>query len=128
MFEIKAFMTTDIITVKRETPISQAIELLLENNITGLPVVEDDNTLAGIISEKDIMDIVFSSVDVSSKVEDFMTKDVVSFEQDEDFTAICECLINNNFRRVPIVENGKLVGIISRSDIIKYLFEPIEYA
>lgn len=120
-------MTSDIKTVKRQTPISQAIEMLLTNDITGLPVVEDDNKLVGIISEKDIMEIVFSLINIQTKVEDFMTKKVVSFDQDADFTKICECLINNNFRRVPILEDGKLVGIISRSDIIKYLFEPIVY-
>jgi len=50
---------------------------------------------------------------------------VVSFEQQEDLIAICECLIMNHFRRVPIVAEGKLAGIISRKDIIKYILEPI---
>jgi CBS domain-containing protein len=127
VFDIKSFMTSDIITVKREHPISHAIEMLLKNDVTGLPVIDDDNKLVGIISEKDIMEIVFSSTSVFSKVEDYMTKEVVSFSLNDDFTKICECLIHNNFRRVPILKEGKLVGIISRSDIIKYLFEPIEY-
>jgi CBS domain-containing protein len=127
MFETQAFMTSEIITVRRDTPISQAIEIFLENDVTGLPVVDDDMTLAGIISEKDVLNLLFDSNIESAKVEDFMTKDIVSFEQDEDFLTICECLINNNFRRVPILADGKLVGIISRKDIIKYLFEPVEY-
>ncbi len=124
MFETKAIMTTEVITVRRQTPISRVIETLLENNVTGLPVVNDDMTLAGVITEKDILHLLFGLKDNSAKVEDFMTKDVVSFEQDEDLIAICECLVQNNFRRVPIVSDGKLVGIISRKDIIKYILEP----
>ncbi len=54
-----------------------------------------------------------------------MTKEVVSFEQNEDLIAICECLVENNFRRVPIVADGKLVGIISRRDIIRNILEPL---
>ena len=125
MFEAKTIMTTDVIVVKRQTPISRAIEIMLENNITGLPVVNDDMTLVGIISEKDVLGLISSLDDDSANVEDFMTKDIICFEQNENLIAICEALINNDFRRVPIVNNGKLVGIISRKDIIKYILEPI---
>jgi CBS domain-containing protein len=127
MFDTKAFMTSDVITVKRQTPISEIIKIFVENDITGLPVVEDDMTLVGIISEKDILNVLLNEKADSAIVEDFMTKEAVSFEQDTDFITICECLLKNNFRRVPILKNGKLVGIISRRDLIKYICEPIEY-
>ncbi len=125
MNKLSTIMTTNVIVVKRQTPISEVIEILLKNNITGLPVVDDDMTLVGIISEKDVLSLISVPEDDSAKVEDFMTKDVVSFEQDEDLIAICECLVQNDFRRVPILSEGKLVGIISRKDIIKYILEPI---
>ena len=125
MNKLSTIMTTDVIVVKRQTPMSEVIEILLKNNITGLPVVDDDMTLVGIISEKDVLSLISVPEDDSAKVEDFMTKDVVSFEQDEDLIAICECLVQNDFRRVPILSEGKLVGIISRKDIIKYILEPI---
>jgi CBS domain-containing protein len=125
MFETKKLMTTDIIAVKRHTPLIEVVKILSENDITGLPVVNDDMTLAGVISERDVLSLVFNVDEDLVKAEDFMTKDVVSFEQDEDFIAICECLAKNNFRRVPITADGKLVGIISRSDVIKYMLEPL---
>lgn len=125
MFDTKDVMTTDVIAVKRHTPISRVIEILVANDITGLPVVNDDMTLAGIISEKDVLGLLADLEDESAKVEDFMTKEVVSFEQNEDLIAICECLVENNFRRVPIVDDGKLVGIVSRRDIIKNILEPL---
>lgn len=125
MNETKIIMTTNIVTVKSDTPIDKALELLVENNITGLPVVDDDRALIGIISEKDMLKLLPGLEDESATVGDYMTKDITCFDQDEDLIAICECLMNNNFRRVPIVSNGKLVGIISRRDIIKYIIEPL---
>lgn len=112
-------MTTDVIAVKRQTPIQQAIRILMENNITGLPVVNDDMTLVGIVSEKDILRLLYNIGDRLGKVEDFMTTPVVSFDQEESLVDVCECLIRNHFRRVPIVSKGKLVGIISRKNIVE---------
>ena len=125
MFDTKNIMTTDVISVKKNTSIGNAVDLLVENNVTGLPVVDDDMNLVGVISEKDMLSLLSEPESSAGKVEDYMTKDVVSFEQDEDLIAICECLVNNNFRRVPIVDNGRLVGIVSRRDIIRYILEPI---
>ena len=125
MFDTKNIMTTDVISVKKNTSIGDAVDLLVENNVTGLPVVDDDMNLVGIISEKDMLSLLSEPESSAGKVEDYMTKDAVSFEQGEDLIAICECLVNNNFRRVPIVDDGRLVGIVSRRDIIKYILEPI---
>ena len=126
MFETKAIMTTDVISVKRDVPIGRAIEILVENDLTALPVVDEDMALLGIVSEKDVLGLLSALEDDSAKVEDFMTTDVVSFGADEDVIAICECLVNSHFRRVPIVADGKLVGIVSRKDIIKYILAPDE--
>ena len=125
MYETKDIMTTDVITVSRHTPICDAAEILLKNDVTGLPVVDDDMTLVGIITEKDVLKLLSAAENDSATVDEFMTNDVVSFEEETDLIAICECLIKSDFRRVPIVSQGKLTGIISRKDIIKYILEPI---
>ena len=125
MFDAKTIMTTDVITVGRKTPVYDAVEILLESGVTGLPVVADDMTLAGIITEKDVLMLLSEATDESATVEKFMTRDVVSFETDADLIEICECLIQSNFRRIPIVSRGRLRGVISRKDIIKYILEPI---
>jgi len=90
-----------------------------------MPVVNDDMTLVGIITEKDILKLLSVLENDSATVEDFMIKEVVSFDQEEDIIVICECLMKNHFRRIPIISKGKLTGIISRKDIIKYILEPI---
>jgi CBS domain-containing protein len=116
-------MTTDVISVKRQTAIYDAIKILSENNITGMPVVNDDMSIAGIVSEKDVLKLLYDVETRTGRVEDFMTKGVVSFNIDDSLIDITECLTKNSFRRVPITAEGKLVGIISRRDIIEYILK-----
>ena len=124
MLEIKNVMTTDVITVKKQTLIQEAIEIMVDNNITGFPVVNDDMTLAGVISEKNIMNLLCNVGDRPGRVEEFMTKNVISFDQEDSIVNVCQCLLKSHFRRVPIVAvpKQKLVGIITRKDIIRRLF------
>ena len=121
MVKAKAVMKTDVITVRRDTDIYEAMRIMAENNITGLPVVNDDRTLAGIITEKDVLKLLHNFEDRPGKVEDFMTKEVVCFNQEESLVGIGQRFMHNHYRRVPIVHNGRLVGIISRKDIIAYM-------
>ena len=123
MFKATTIMTTDVICVKKQTDIYDAIRILVENNITGLPVVNDDMSIAGIISEKDVLRLLYEIEDKPGKVEDYMTENVVSFDQNNTLIDITDCLINSNFRRVPIAVDGKLAGIVSRKDIITYILK-----
>ncbi len=125
MFEAEDIMTAEVVTVGRQTCVYDAVEALLECGVTGLPVVEDDMTLVGMITEKDVLKLLPARIDESATVEQFMSHEVVSFEVDANLIEICECLIHSRFRRVPIVSQGKLKGVISRKDIIKYIIEPI---
>jgi len=126
MFTAKDIMSTDLITVKKDTPIYEAIKMMAEKDLTGLLVVDDDLKLLGVVSEKDFLGLIKNPENARERVEDFMTPDPVSFCEDDDLMEICECLMNRNFRRVPIISEGKLVGIISRKDIVRYIAEPEE--
>ena len=125
MFTIENIMTKDVITVKKDTPIQETIRIMIENNITGLPVVDSHMQLVGIISEKDIMILLYNVGSRTGKVEDFMTRKVVCFKQEDSLAEVCECLLKNHFRRVPIVTGPKkkLVGIITRKNIVRNIFE-----
>ena len=81
--------------------------------------------MVGIITEKDSLKLLSEDADESATVEEYMTRDVVSFDVEDGLIPVCEGLINNNFRRVPILSNGRLVGIISRKDVIQYILAPI---
>ena len=117
------FMTNDVVSVNKDTPIYEALELLRKNDITGMPVIEDDMTLVGVITEKDVLNLFFTEDDSQNKTVDlFMTRPAVSFAEEESLESICDFLMVKHFRRVPVVSTkGKLVGIISRPDIIDYI-------
>ncbi len=132
MFDITDIMKADVITVKKDTPIYEAMERLVENNITGLPVVDDNMALVGIVTEKDMLRLLVdldilkleSELDESSTcVAKYMTEEVVSFSPEDSLLEICDCLLEKNFRRIPIVSDGKLVGILSRKDIIGHMLK-----
>jgi len=122
MLKAKDIMTEEVISVKKDTAIFEAVELLAKNSVTGIPVVEDDMTLVGILTEKDILRLFYALKDAENKtVSDFMTQPAVHFNENESLLDICDCLMNNPFRRVPVTSKGKVIGIISRQDFVEYI-------
>ena len=122
MLKAKDIMTEGVVSVKKDTPIYEALELLAKYNITGIPVVREDMILVGVLSEKDVLRLFYAHEDEEEgTVNDFMTQPAVHFDEKESLLDICDCLTNNYFRRVPVTSEGKLVGIISRKDIIDYI-------
>jgi CBS domain-containing protein len=121
MVTAREIMSTNVITVARDEDIHEAIRLMVKNNVTGLPVVNPDGTIAGVITEKDVLDLLYEIRDRPGKAEDYMTQNVVCFNSDANVADIAANFRNNHFRRVPILENGRLVGIVSRKDVIRYI-------
>jgi CBS domain-containing protein len=122
MIRAKSIMSRKIMTVTEDANIRHVMKLLSENQVTGVPVVSEDMALLGIVTEKDILKELLYGKDVRSKrAGDLMTADIVSFDEDEDLMTIFRTLVEDNFRRVPILSNGKLTGIISRRDIINFI-------
>ncbi len=127
---INDIMISDVVTVEKGTSVTEAIEKLVKSNITGLPVVNTDNEVIGIISEKDVLALAiriqektYNTEEEGMLVEDFMTKDVVTIEATESMTALCSCLMKNKFRRLPVLLKGKMVGIVTRRDVISHIFD-----
>jgi CBS domain-containing protein len=116
-------MTTDVITVKDQTPIREAIEILVEKEISGLPVIDDEKKLVGLITEKDLLKLIFTGEIDLGIVADYMTREVVALDEETDLLDVCEYLMDKNFKRIPILKNDILVGIISRRDMIKYILK-----
>lgn len=125
MYETKSIMSRDVVYVHPDTPIAEVVDRLIENDITGVPVVDSHGQLAGIVTEKDMIGVLLGRERPHGTARDYMTAEVVCFDEDDDIVAICECLVKNPLRRVPILSHGRLAGIISRRDLIKYILEPI---
>ncbi len=97
---------------------------MAKNEITGIPVVEDDMTLVGILTEKDVLNLFYAHEHEKNKtVNDFMTQPAVHFNENESLPDVCDCLMNNLFRRVPVTSRGKVVGVVSRADILEYILQ-----
>ncbi len=124
MLRAKDIMNKDVITIRKHTPIYQSLEIMVKHRITGIPVVEDDMSLEGIISEKDVLHFFHKQEELEEKtVNDFMTQPAISFDENESMLDVCNLLAKQIFRRIPITSEGKLVGIISRRDIIEHIIK-----
>lgn len=116
-------MTTDVITARKDMMLTEVMELLLRWHISGLPVVDDEGNLVGIISEIDLVNLTFSGNAADTSVEEVMTRNVTTFAPDSDLAQLIECFSRGRLRRVPIVENGRVVGIVSRRDILREMLK-----
>lgn len=112
-------MTANIITVKKDVVLTEAIALLLRWHISALPVVDNENKMVGIISEIDLVDLTFDGNAPDTIVEEVMVTDIVSFSSNTELADLVQAFSKRHLRRVPIIDKGKVVGIVSRRDILR---------
>jgi len=146
---VKEIMTKDVITVTENDTVEKCANLLNRNDLSGLPVVDGDNYVKGIITEGDLikhntkvevpafLEILggiiylddpnkyFENVRKSMGhfVGTVMTQDVISVSPDQEIEATAKLIAGKKIKRLPVVdEDGKLLGIVSRKDIMNHLF------
>lgn len=118
---VNDFMATKLITVAPDADIHQVIKLLLKKRISGVLVLDEKGGLVGILSRKDCLKVVFSANyhhDWGGRVSEYMSGDVQTIESGTDIVKAAGISLKKNFRRFPVVDKGRLVGIISRVDIL----------
>ena len=120
---VSDYMTTKLITFKPDQPVSEVVESLIQNRISGGPVVNDNNELVGMISEGDcikhISESRYYNMPLSNNtVDKHMIKNVDTIDGSMNIFEAAEKFLKAKHRRFPIVENGKLVGQISQKDIL----------
>lgn len=116
MATIREVMTPEPITVQPGSPVREALELLIEHEISGLPVVDPDGRIVGVLTEKDLLKL-FSEPRART-VGSVMTRIPMTIDVDEPLVEVLDCLMTYDFRRVLIQEQGKLVGVVSRADLM----------
>ena len=121
MYQVKDVMTEGPVVVGPETTIDEAIELLLDKRVSGLPVVDGQGLLLGVISEVDIIDLVYKADVEASLVGDYMTREVRSLDAEASLDDAASIFCRKHIRRIPIVRAGRLVGILSRRDLIRFV-------
>ena len=125
--KVKEIMTTDVITTTSNVDVVNAFEELMEHKISAMPVVDDGN-LVGIITATDLgHNLILDKYELGTDVKSIMIKDVVTVSPENTISEAIETMKanapdSNILNQLPVVENGKLVGIISDGDIIKLIF------
>jgi len=129
--KVSEVMNTQVITATPEQRICDIIEIFQEKGITGVPVVEGEKVV-GMLSKKDIVPLIssfevdYETLDKLKKtcsyhVKDYMQKEVISVPPVEPVESCAMRMINNNINRLPVIESGCLLGIVTRGDILKAL-------
>ncbi len=137
-------MTTNVLSVSPDTSVKEAATLMTERHVSGLPVISADKKIVGIVSQSDLLHRkeigtearrkwwlrVFGDPDRMAreytkahglKVQDVMTRHVTSIQEEAELADVAAILDRNKIKRVPVVRDGVVVGIIARSDLVKAL-------
>ena len=115
-------MTTNLVAFTPGTDIHRAVGMLLEKRISGAPVIDEQGHLVGILSSKDCLKVAFSASyhrEPGGTVSNYMSSDVKTVDVAADIVAVAEMFVKGPYRRFPVMENGRLVGLLSRHDILK---------
>lgn len=122
--QVSDYMTEKLVTFRPNQTIGQVTHILIEKNISGGPVVDDDGNLVGMISEGDCLKEVvkgkYSNVpNHPGIVSDHMVRKVITIEPDADILEAADKFLRERVRRFPVLSEGRLIGIISQRDILR---------
>jgi CBS domain-containing protein len=106
-------MTRDVATVRPDTAVDDIARLLIQRRITGVPVVDEEGRVLGIVSE---FDLIAKRGRVAA---DVMSRDVLAVSEDTPAETIADLIAQRRVRRVPVLRDGRLVGIITRADLVR---------
>lgn len=147
MLDAASIMTRKVITASPEDTVAEVARLLTKHNISALPVCDVSGKLLGMISEGDLMrpfgeanslrrawwlEMLAEGTDLAPefltyvrvdhrRVKDLMTNEVVTADQGANVETLADLLTRHHIKRVPIVHDGKLVGVVSRADVVRAL-------
>ncbi len=106
-------MTIKVITVTEDQTKQQAARLLSQHHISGLPVVNNDHVVVGVVTEYDVIS------KEGQTVGEIMTRGVISVTPDTDLEEVSHILVHQRIKRLPVIDRGKLLGIVSRADLVR---------
>jgi CBS domain-containing protein len=113
--KVREIMTTPVITAPADMPLGDVAELLAKRHITAVPIVDDEGAVVGLVSEFDLL------ARPGQTAGDVMTRGVVSVDPETEVDDVRFLLVERRIRRVPVMSGREMVGIISRSDIVRLM-------
>lgn len=120
------YMTRTLIQFSPEENIHAAAKTLLDKHISGAPVIDEAGELVGVLSKKDCLQVVYNASyhkDWGGRVDEYMSHEVRTIDSGTDIIAVADLFVESSFRRFPVMENGRMIGQISRQDVLRALYE-----
>jgi CBS domain-containing protein len=125
-FKVEDYMARQLVTVGPQATAAEAIGLLLKHEISGMPVVDEDGALLGVLSERDclkpLVDAQYYELP-TTPVKELMSTDLQTVSPQTDIMKVAELFLNNRYRRLPVLDEGRVVGQISRRDVLRAVRE-----
>ncbi len=121
---VRDFMTTNLVTLQPDAEILHAVHKLVQHDIAGAPVVDDQGELIGMLTEKDCMKIALNAGyygEYGGKVSEFMSTEIETIGPDEGIVEAAKRFLDKRYHRYPVVQGRQLVGQISRRDVLRAL-------
>ncbi|MFK8027708.1 MAG: CBS domain-containing protein [Gammaproteobacteria bacterium] len=121
---VKDYMSASLVTFAPDMDVMNAIDVLVKHRISGAPVVDERGNLVGLLSEKDCMKVAIQAgyyEQLGGQVKDYMTDNVVTVESEASVLEVAKMFMEKSPRRYPVVEDNRLVGQISRRDVLRSL-------
>jgi CBS domain-containing protein len=115
----KDIMNCEVVAISPETTVAEAIDTLLLYRISGLPIVDPRGRILGVITEYAMIAIAYDPLVLRDPVRLHMTKDVITVDAGEPLTKIADLFLVHRIRRILVVQDGQLAGLISRRDLLK---------
>ena len=118
-------MATELVTFKPTDNIHSAAKTLIDRGLSGAPVVDKNSKLIGILSKKDCLQVVYTASyhqEWGGSVAEYMTPDPDTIEAGSDIIEAADRFVRARYRRLPVMDHGKLVGQVSRTDILQALY------
>ncbi len=118
---VKSIMDKKVVYANVNSTLKEVSKLLIDNTLSGMPVIDDKGELVGFVSERDIIKAISVEKFEQKKAKDIMTKGVISISEDTSCEEASQIFSKYPFRYIPICKNKKIVGIISRKNVIEKL-------
>ena len=121
---VRDHMSTNLVTFTPDMGVFEAIRKLLSHKITGAPVLDEGGNLLGAFSEMDCLRVVLNAAyheEMDGKIGEYMSTDIQSVSPDASIVEVAEMFQKSNLRHFPVIEDDKLIGLISRVDILRAL-------
>lgn len=140
---VKEIMSTNVITVSPETSLKELGQLIKDKKISGVPVVDESESLIGVITITDLLRLLnqiyqwkklekgedgpslrqmLEQEKTNAKVKDLMTKSILALSEDDTLDEVMKKMFDNKIHTLPVISDGKIVGVIGKKDLIKACF------